>query len=143
MCQAVASIERLSSSPRDKCDAVRERRTPIRVALKQRLDSIDLYRQPLFGLFLAHHTKSNVDRYAAMFLVDDQSAIPIDPDTGRSRGCASVPFGLVPVADRGITAPVPVTGSASDAHFGNSASDMRWRDYWRSTFDLDGLIMVI
>ena len=48
-----------------------------RVALKQRIDSMNLRRQPLLGLLLARASESNVDRYAAMFLVDYQPAVAI------------------------------------------------------------------
>jgi len=39
--------------------------------LKQRIYSVNLFNQPLFGLFLTEQTESNIDRYAAVFLIDD------------------------------------------------------------------------
>ena len=52
------------------CCAVREYWTPISVALKQRIYSVNLFNQPLFSLFLTEQTESNIDQYSVVFLVD-------------------------------------------------------------------------
>ena len=52
------------------CGTVRECRSPICIVLKQRIDSINLFGQSLFGLFLREATEANIDRYAAVLLID-------------------------------------------------------------------------
>ena len=57
----------------------------------QRIDSMNLRRQPLLGLLLAPATESNVDRYTAMFLVDYQPAVAMEADAGRSSARHNAP----------------------------------------------------